>query len=467
MASGKEMLLAVVPGEGGDSVLRYARVEGKRILKTGDEMPSRATGAMRVSVFSSTAYFDQADLAVPSLKVLPMVARRYVDAELIFDESYRLCARSHKKRERTVTTDIAAIPELDLDVASSMLPLEERPCLQMVPLELAIAALVRKATSEPVVVFWEKGGTLLALLVVDGMVRGRTREQVNDDNREIIIARAETSLRGTATRYGEGKDVFLVLRMGDLVDHVPEEREQAAQVFEKKLSGLYRTRRGVAKDAVLRDPELYGLPFVDESWNFLDKEYRDQVQSWRYARPAAALAGLVGVGFALAGGFQHLQALDAESDFDTERAQLQQTKAEIERMLPSDEAMETVRKGLKVQLDSLSELRLDRLLGWLTHSIPEGVVVRNLRVNPAERPRGRRGAPMKYPPGEKPFDVSMEIMLSETSFDAAEASSAELIRRFSERLQILDSRLEVPIPEPGAKRNVVLVVSAHGKAVNF
>jgi hypothetical protein len=61
----------------------------------------------------------------------------------------------------------------------------------------------------------------------------------------------------------------------------------------------------------------------------------------------------------------------------------------------------------------------------------------------------------------------MEIMLAEVALDAAEASAAEVVRRLSQRLQMVDSRLEVPAPEPGVRRNVVLVVRAQARAVNF
>ena len=57
--------------------------------------------------------------------------------------------------------------------------------------------------------------------------------------------------------------------------------------------------------------------------------------------------------------------------------------------------------------------------------------------------------------------------LAETVLDAAEASAADVVRRLSQRLKMVDSRLEVPAPEPGIRRNVVLVVKAHAHAVNF
>jgi hypothetical protein len=467
LLSGKELLLAVVPDESGEPVLRFARVDGRRILKTGEGTPGRLSGPTRASVFSLSSYFEQVDLAAAVPKMLPLVARRHVDAELVFDESYRLRALSRAKRERTIAADIAALPELDLDAAVSLLPLRQRPCVQMVPLELAIAALVRQATAEPVIVFWEKGGVLLSLLVAEGMVQARTRERVNDDNREVILARAEASLRASAGHHGESREVFLTLYTGNLCGREQEEQEKAAQVFEKKMAKLYRGRRDVPKDAVLRDPELYGLPFVDGEWNFLEKGYRDQVQSWRYARPAAALAVLAGVAFAVVGGFQHLQALGTASEFDERRAKLRQTLTEIERVIPSNEAMATARAGLQVQMESLSEVRLDRMLDWITHLVPKGVTIRKLQVEPEPPPRSRRGAPVNYAPGQKPFLVKMEIMLAETTFDAAEASSAEVVRRLSQRMQMVESRLDVPAPEPGVRRNVVLMVNAQARAVNF
>ena len=458
----------MVPDESGEPVLRYASVSGRRILKTGKGAPAHLPGPARASVFSPDSYFERLDLAAASPKLLPLVARRHVDAELVFDESYRLRAQTRAKRERTVSADIAALPEHDLDAAMPLLPLRDRPFRQMVPLELAIAALVGKGTIEPVIVFWEKGGALLSLLTVEGMVLARMRESVSDENRDVIMARAEVSLRNSAHRYLENRDVSLVLRLGDLCGREQESRDKAAKALEERLSQLYRVGRGMPGDAVLRDPELYGLPLVDEDWSFLEENYSKQVLAWRYARPAAAVAGLAGAVFALFGGFQHLHALGVAAEFDGRHVHLRETLNQIEFIRPSDEAMATVRNGLQVQLESHNEVRLDRMLDWLTHLVPEGVSIRALEVAPAPPPRmGGKAVQVKYAPGRKPFLVKMEIMLPETTFDAAEARSADVVRRLSQRLEMVDSRLDVPAPEPGVRRNVVLMVDAQALAVNF
>ena len=469
LLSNKELLLAVVPDKDGEPVVRYANVNGRRILRAGEGAPSHRSGPVRAAIFSLDSYFEQLDLVAPSTKVLPLAARRHVDAELIFeDESYRLRAHSRAKRERTIATDIAAMPESDLEIATSLLPLERRPCMQMVPIELSIAALVRRVTTKPVIVLWEKGGVLLSLLIADGMVLTRMREMVTDESRETVIDRAETGLRTAASRSGGKCDISQVLFMGDLCDRKATGVEKAAKLFEDRVARLYRVGRKLPKNTVLLDPELYGLPFVEADWNFMEAAYRDQVKAWRYARPVAALSGLTGAAFAVYGGLLHMQALGVGSDFDTQRDRLGETLAEIKQIRPSDEAMATVRSGLKVQLESLSEVRLDHMLDWLTHLVPDGVVIRDLQVEPAPPPmrNGRRVA-VNYPPGEKPFQVKMEIMLADTAFDDAEASSAEVVRRLSQRLQMVDSRLDVPAPIPGVRRSVVLMVDAHARAVDF
>jgi hypothetical protein len=467
--SRREELLAAVPGEAGETVVRYAGVNGRRIVAAGEGVPSRLAGPARVAVFSLDSYFEQVELAAASVKLLPLVARRHVDAELVFDDaSYRLRTRSRSRRERIIAADIAAIPDHDLDAVVSMLPMQRQPCLLMVPMELSLAALVRKATAEPVMVFWEKGGVLVSLLVAEGMVQTRMRERVTDDNREVIISRAEAGLRASANRAGENRELSLSLYTGDLTGREHAAPEIAVHVLEEKLARLYGTSRKVPEDAVLRDPELYGLPFVEPDWNFLEAAYRTRVQSWRLARPAAALAGVAGVLIGLHGGMQHLQALAIASDFDQRRAELNTRMLEFESMRPSDEAMASVRSRLQVQEQSLSEVRLDRMLEWLTHLVPEGVVIRGLEMGPEPLPRQRSPAvPRQFPPGQKPFDLKMEIVLAETALDAAEASAAEVVRRLSQRLHMVDSRLQVPAPEPGVRRNVVLVVRAQAKAVNF
>lgn len=469
LSSSSELLLSAVPGENGETAVRYATLNGKRITAVGEDLPEQLAGPTRVSLFSLDSYFEQVDLAAASVKLLPLVARRHVDAELVFDDaSYRLRTRSRARRERTISTDIAAMPDFDLDAAAALLPLQEQPCLQMVPMELAIAALVRKVTPDPVMVFWEKGGILVSLLVADGMVHTRMRERVTGDDRDVIISRAEAGLRTSASRSGESREISLALYTGDLADHALEERDKPARILERKVARLYRLARTVPKDAVLRDPELYGLPFVPQDWNFQEAEYRTRVQAWRYARPAAAMAGATGVLFALYGGLQHLQALSIASDFDQRRAALNARLVEFESIRPSDEAMASVRERLQVQAQSVSEVRLDRVLDWLTHLVPEGVVISGLEMAPTPLPRKRtQSEPNPYAPGQKPFDVKMEIVLAETALDAAEASAAEVVRRLSQRLHMVDSRLQVPAPEPGVRRNVVLVVRAQAHAVNF
>ncbi|MGV6807695.1 MAG: hypothetical protein ACWA5K_07330, partial [bacterium] len=262
--------------------------------------------------------------------------------------------------------------------------------------------------------------------------------------------------------------LFLVIHTGDLRDHTFENRDKASLAFEDKLCNQFKTGKKAPKDSVLRHPEVFGLPLVDEKWTFVDEGYRDEVRAWRYSKPVAAAASIVGILFALYGAVQHMQAFALGYKFDAKRADLTKTLSDIDAIRPSDDEMQTVRDGLKVQSQSVDEVRLDKLLAWLTHLVPEGVVISSLDVVPSPPPDpGRKLRAATYQPGHRPFLVNLEIVLADTTFDAAESSSAEIVKRLSQRLQMVHTRLDVPAPEPGVRRNVVLVANAHARAVDF
>ena len=66
------------------------------------------------------------------------------------------------------------------------------------------------------------------------MVQNRMRERVTDENREVILSRAEASLRAGANRSGENREVFLTVYTGDLYGRNHEHQEKAGQLAAKR-----------------------------------------------------------------------------------------------------------------------------------------------------------------------------------------------------------------------------------------
>ena len=236
----KTVLLTVVPESFGGPAIQYAIVNGRRVQAVGEGLPTDTKLPMKTAVLSLDGYFDHAELEALSTKMLPLVARRHVDGELVFqDEPYRLRTRCRSKREQTISTDIAALPEAYIENALRLLPAKQRPCLQLVPIELSIAALVSLDTDEPVIVFWEKAGVLISLLIVDDMVQMRLCERVNDETRDAVVARAEASLRASSS-HRENREIVLVLYTGDLRDIYADKRDTVSKAFEKRIAKKYR-----------------------------------------------------------------------------------------------------------------------------------------------------------------------------------------------------------------------------------
>ena len=75
LLSNKELLLAVIPGEDGEQVVRYASVNGRRIVAAGEGVPSRSAAPTQVSLFSPDSYFEQVDLAAAWSKLEEYAAR--------------------------------------------------------------------------------------------------------------------------------------------------------------------------------------------------------------------------------------------------------------------------------------------------------------------------------------------------------------------------------------------------------
>jgi hypothetical protein len=463
------ILVSVTPASDGSRELNFITLDGTKVCASGKVLPANTSIPLRAAIFSLDSYFEQTELAATSDKMLALLARRHLDNELIFqDDAYRLRALPMARHERSISANIAAMPEHDIDAAMALVPADKQPCLQLVPVELAIAALVGRFSPGATLVFWEKGGILLSLLVTAGAVCNRMCERVSESNRVAAISRAESGLKAGIEQTGEDAAEILSIFTGDLCGAPEELREKPELDLERTINASFRIKDRQQTAEVLQSPELYGLPFVPDDWSFMAAGYRTQVNAWRFAKPAAMLASAAGIVIALLGGITHLQAIGTANDFQLSKGKLQNLLAETAANRPSDAQIEAVRNALRVEAMSHDEVRIDRFLAWLTNTVPSGVVIRDLTVLPTPAPRSRYGnAQENYPQGQKPFTVNLELMFADTSFNAAESGSAEVVRRLSRRLQMLDTRLEIPAPEPGQPRKVVLAITAQAKAENF
>ncbi|MBK1725821.1 hypothetical protein [Halorhodospira neutriphila] len=436
--------------EDGTQRARYALLRGRRIDRRGsctlDELGGLRAGRLRASLLSPLTHLERVELEAFRRRLVPFVARRYLDGESIFTEPYRLRTRVARLAEGRADTYMMAMAEDDVALAAEALPRSARPAELLTAGEAAIAALVGRVTREPSMAYWARGTFFLALFIENGRVRWRRTERVFDRG-----PGAEEEVGGEAGRYerlidaaesGLTAEHERALRyrfaLGDLVG-TPMRRDEAAQErsqLEARMAGLLA---GAAENAILHEPELYGLAFVPSWADMQEADYQHQVLAHRIATPAAGIAAAVGVALAGAGAYQLSQAVAAEGDLKVAQERYQARRAELQEQRPPAGALEELDAALSLHERERRALRLDRFLAWLAEQIPAEGHVRSLSLE------ARDGDDEEQP--AEAFAADLEVELA-GGYDRARGLAEATVSRLGERVELSGSEFRYePAPE--------------------
>jgi hypothetical protein len=162
-----------------------------------------------------------------------------------------------------------------------------------------------------------------------------------------------------------------------------------------KLQGLFQ---GLASNAVLLQPELYGLAFATPSESLIVNGYSQRVMAWRWAPLVAGSVATVGALLLGAGIWWHAQASRSLADMQQEQAGLMVESQALQKLKPPAEAVTALRSAAWRETALGANLRADRFLKELLTQIPSGVQVKALTISrngtAAERVRVVDGQPV-------------------------------------------------------------------------
>ncbi len=377
------------------AVVRYALVQGRQLLRRGeieaDRLASLGGYEVRASFFDRSAYFGRVGSQTSNARLAGVVARRFVDGELLFNEPYRLRLSVHPTGEHDFQLRLIAASELGCVRAEGSLPLDSRPVGLASLEELAIAALVARVTPAPAMVCFARGARFIAFVCEAGEVRSRNVEMLPGGElgaAQDAASRAEAMLLGGLGNAAPGDvNIGIKLYLGDLRPLAAEaaaQRDYASREVEKKMGLLVR-----GGDA-LAEPELFGLRFVGSRWNLLEPDQALRAWAWKAALPVSGLmaAGaltLAGLGVATA--YENSRKTD---EIGRQRQQVEQQRAELEKRVPDSGEVSRIRDLTDLLQKREEQVRVDHLLAWLTRQIPEGASIASLHM---------------FPPGETPPEV--------------------------------------------------------------
>ncbi|MCE1241657.1 hypothetical protein [Oryzomicrobium sp.] len=473
-------VLVSVGESGGESLearrVRYAVLKGRRVVREAEcemhELARLGGWQMRASFFSRGAYFERTPSQTDNPRLAAVVARRFIDAEMLFSEAYRLRLQIASAGETDFSLRLAACAEIDCLRIEEGLPLETQPVRLAALEESAIAAVVATATSEPVEVYFARGERFVYFIAEAGEVRQRRLDFLppDEDGIKDALQRAELALSGGGG-WGIGDAAArmpLRIYLGDLKSRSAQadaQRDSASRGLERQLAAL------VSGGDVLARPELFGLLWVKNRWNMLENAQVQRALAWQVALPASLVLG--GASLVLAGlALTHaVENAGLSRQLEGERAQVLRERDVLMGRVPDQAVQARFSEFFGLLQQRNQQVRVDRLLAWVTQELPPGVVIRSISIRPAGG--GAVSAESKpLPPNEPPGRVAASgasehrVQLALTvpgTYESVEAQAGEVLKRLSAKLRFGQSNLKY---ESGQER-ALLTSELFARAEDF
>lgn len=462
--------------------VRYAVMYGRKVSQQGEcaLQDIHLLGGWRVcsSFASRSTYFGQTSVQTANKRLAPVLARRYLDGEVLFNEPYRLRVQPGASTDLAVQLEMQAVAEADCLRLESLLPMATQPVSLHTPEEVAIAHLVAKATSEPVTVLFGRGQRLVAFVCEKGHVANRRTEAMPADEaaRDTTLFRLSTAVSsGYVSPEADNapKEVVLSIYMGELCAYALKgaaARDYASRELEKQIA------RCVTGGDALAHPEVFGLAHVPNRWNFLGPLQQQHARTWQMALPASALMGLVALGFAI-----NVVADLANQPMSGSAlaAKRQQTTAEHEALvkrIPDEKSLAAFKELSQLAQERHEQLRADRLLAWVSQQLPTGITITALQFYRADSGvvKGRSGTknlgqdmlnklkdiqPNIESKTEKKDPKSYEVVLALSlagPYDVVETQAGEVIKNLSTKFNFEQSLLDFDATKNRAQLTSVL-----------
>ena len=398
----------------GAQQFHYACMRGRRVLHAGvctaDELAGLKTQTLRVALVSPLNYSRRVSLEVFRRSLVPFIARRQLDQDALFSDRFRLRTELLSLREGRAEVCVVACLESDVEILMERLPVHSRPLTHLALAESAVAALVGRATPDPVLVLWYRQGVLTCLGVANSRVLWQRSQRVDVENfmnadhwrtvveRAVAMAPTEFSL---ALRLNLGEGPWRQCNAWAV---------NGSQTIVATLSKLFH---GVPAESVLATPELYGMAYVPRRVNLLINGYAKKVKAWQWGVPVAALTACAGLLLIYLGLVTSHSADRLRAAALLEAPPLVARHAQVLTTLPSEVAVQELKKVLELNDILTSSMRVDYLLARLTTIVPPDVRLKRLEISQVKKDKTSpvQQATDAKPMGKNEFYMSLELVL--------------------------------------------------------
>lgn len=363
--------------------IEYLVAKGNKIVKTGtisiQNIGELKADHLRISFLSDLSYFDTAQLKIRSKKFLNIAVKKFIDGLSVFTEPYIVRYKLLNKFDDGMSVKIAAAPKSDINELFQSLN-QSAVIDSVMPVENAIVNLSEKMGIHPNKIVWAKFGTLSEIIIKNGNIISKS------------LSRYDPQQTNNFSEEG-------TLLMGDLADENKENIKWKLNVF------------GANLNQVLHSPEIYGLFFLDKSFNFLENVYLTKIMAYRFSKLAAVISIILSLLLTTVSAKSYLNYLKIRKTFNNKLSYLSSKNDELKAKLPNKNEITTLKRLSKLQNKLNRELNLGKFVGWLSNIMPSDALINSIDVSPAKTASKQRGAVLQTESADKEFTAKIDISI--------------------------------------------------------
>ncbi len=364
--------------------VEYLIAKGNKIVKTGtisiQNIGELEADYLRISFLSDLSYFDIAQLKISSKKFLNIAVKKFIDGLSVFTEPYIVRYKLLNKFDDGMSVKIAAAPKSDINELFQSLN-QSAVIDSIVPVENAIVNLSKKMGIHPNKIVWAKLGILSEMIIQNGNIISRSLSKYDPQQ--------------TSSFLEEG-----TLLMGDLADENKENIKWKSNILDADLN------------QVLHSPEIYGLFFLDKSFNFLENVYLTKITTYRFSKLAAVISIILSLLLTSVSARSYLNYLKIRKTFNDKLSYLSSKNDELKAKLPNKSEITTLKRLSKLQNKLNKELNLGKFVGWLSNIMPSDALINSIDVSPAIKTASKqRGAVLQTESADKEFTAKIDISI--------------------------------------------------------
>ena len=341
-------------------------------------------------------YTDSFPKLKPELLAL-QIKKRFTDLGIAMDTS-SLIHKSCPMAGKDNIVNSLFIHEEDLNASLPQISaLTGVKTCSVVPAAAAIAGLIKTLTAKAVLIFVVGMRYSQLLVVKNGIpVYNQSLAQTGPGQVEEALIPNAVDFARVTLRKEHNIEEFNILCLGSRRNTI-NLKNLGIDEWQADFSKVIQTPD---PEAVLDNPQLFGVYFADPAYNFVPEDFRKIWQLQSVSKTLAICAGVLAAGLLASWLYYQPILKEQENSYRSTTAELNQLREHITQRMPQTTMLNNFERLVNIRTKAQEDYRLDLLAKQLSDALPPNVHVTELKIQ-----RQALGAEdtLALPPGPDPI----------------------------------------------------------------